>query len=300
MMKLTAVFILIVRCVLSLNYKTGDNSTVDGCSSHCSIYDNDLSCLNRTLEFYELLLLEQLGNFIAVQISIDQWYKFHMKHVHRNYTELKEEVVAKLAAKLVPEDIINEKTIETVMTTLFENVEEASESIEEIPYFSCPLPCEYRHNIWRNISCMDGLEKTCKQSLVEELSFLKSMYTSEELRVYESDDEAEIGQVTQLIMNLHLDGAQYEVMIQLSAEYPVIMKPSVFVRSSSFDCDSLNRELRHFIENEVLGTPLIWAVIQWINDHIIHFKVASSTLFLGIVLAANLNIKFILFFGYLK
>ncbi|VDO45704.1 unnamed protein product [Onchocerca flexuosa] len=33
-----------------------------------------------------------------------------------------------------------------------DRVEEESEKIEtEIPHFSCPLPCEYRYDMWRNV-----------------------------------------------------------------------------------------------------------------------------------------------------
>ncbi|VDO37798.1 unnamed protein product, partial [Brugia timori] len=52
------------------NYETGDNSTVKGCSSHCSFHDGNLTCLNGSLEFYERLLLAQMKHFVAVQMHI--------------------------------------------------------------------------------------------------------------------------------------------------------------------------------------------------------------------------------------
>ncbi|VDK83469.1 unnamed protein product [Litomosoides sigmodontis] len=133
-------------------YQTGDNSTIKGCSSLCSPYDSDLTCLSGSLEFYERLLLAELKHFVAVQMHIDQWYKWHGKYEYRNYTQLKKETIAKLSAKLKPEDVIDEETIATVIDVLIDNVEKATEMLEtEVPHFSCPLPCEYRYEIWRNV-----------------------------------------------------------------------------------------------------------------------------------------------------
>uniref|UniRef100_A0A0R3RU28 KASH domain-containing protein n=1 Tax=Elaeophora elaphi TaxID=1147741 RepID=A0A0R3RU28_9BILA len=151
MLKLTTLFTLCLAYIQAQNYETGDNSTVRGCSSHCSSQDSDLTCLSSSLQFYERVLLAQMKHFVAVQMHIDQWYKWH-KHGHRNYTQAKEEVIAKLSAQLEPEDVIDEETIATVVDVLIDNVERATETIEEeIPHFTCPLPCEYRYDIWRNV-----------------------------------------------------------------------------------------------------------------------------------------------------
>lgn len=42
--------------------------------------------------------------------------------------------------------------IATVVDVLVDSVEKGTETIEErLPYFSCPLPCEYRYDIWRSV-----------------------------------------------------------------------------------------------------------------------------------------------------
>ncbi|CAG9535572.1 unnamed protein product [Cercopithifilaria johnstoni] len=148
----TLFLLLYLAYTQAQTFETGDNATVRGCSSHCSPHDSDLTCLTRSLEFYERLLLAQMKHFIAVQMHIDQWYKWHSKYGHRNYTQTKEEVIAKLSAQLEPEDVIDEETIATVVDVLIDNVEKGTETIEaEIPHFTCPLPCEYRYDIWRNV-----------------------------------------------------------------------------------------------------------------------------------------------------
>uniref|UniRef100_A0A183DIN2 Protein CASP n=1 Tax=Gongylonema pulchrum TaxID=637853 RepID=A0A183DIN2_9BILA len=66
--------------------------------------------LNQSLHFFEQLLLAQMRHFVAVQINVDQWYRRHMKDFYRNYTQVKEDEVAKLAAELDPDEIIDRET----------------------------------------------------------------------------------------------------------------------------------------------------------------------------------------------
>lgn len=47
-------------------------------------------------------------------VAADQWYKWHGKYEYRNYTQVKEETIAKLSAKLEPEDVIDEETVSLV------------------------------------------------------------------------------------------------------------------------------------------------------------------------------------------
>lgn len=42
---------------------------------------------------------------------VDHWYKWHGKHGPRNYTEVKEEITAKLSAQLEPDDVIDEEAV---------------------------------------------------------------------------------------------------------------------------------------------------------------------------------------------
>ena len=51
--------------------------------SHCAFEDDTLECWNKTLQFFERILLGQMRHFIAVQINIDQWHRRH-DHVYVN------------------------------------------------------------------------------------------------------------------------------------------------------------------------------------------------------------------------
>ncbi|CAG9535571.1 unnamed protein product [Cercopithifilaria johnstoni] len=119
---------------------------------------------------------------------------------------------------------------------------------------------------------MDDKNETCRRLLLDELGLLKGMYTMEELEINESQDPTENGQVTQLILRQQVDGINYEVVIHLSNEYPIILKPSAFIRCSLINCNLFNQELRYFIDQETLSVPLILAIVQWISDNISRFK----------------------------
>uniref|UniRef100_A0A0R3RU27 DUF1115 domain-containing protein n=1 Tax=Elaeophora elaphi TaxID=1147741 RepID=A0A0R3RU27_9BILA len=119
---------------------------------------------------------------------------------------------------------------------------------------------------------MDDQHEACRRLLLDELGFLKAMYTVEELQVDEPQDPAENGQVTQLTLRQQVEGINYEVVVLLSSEYPLILKPSAFVRCSLVNCDLLNKELRYFIGQEIVGVPLTVAIMHWISDNISRFK----------------------------
>lgn len=65
------------------NFETGDNSTVRGCSTHCSYHDKDSSCWDKNLLFFEKILLGQIRHYISVQINIDQFYRRHHKETYK-------------------------------------------------------------------------------------------------------------------------------------------------------------------------------------------------------------------------
>ncbi|KAM3724418.1 RWD domain-containing protein 2B [Dirofilaria immitis] len=119
---------------------------------------------------------------------------------------------------------------------------------------------------------MDEYNKTCKELLSDELDLLKAMYKDDELVIDEPQDSTENGQVTQLILRQQIDRINYEVVIHLDSKYPIVVKPSVFVRCSMINCNLLNQELRYFIDQESLGVPLILNIIQWIIDNINRFE----------------------------
>lgn len=70
----------------------------------------------------------------------------------------------------------------------------------------------------------------------------------------------------------------------MSNEYPIIMKPSAFVRCPLVNCDLLNRELRYFIDQETLGIPLTLTIMQWISGNISRFKVEFQIIILKIII----------------
>ncbi|KAK6100714.1 hypothetical protein QQG55_1785 [Brugia pahangi] len=119
---------------------------------------------------------------------------------------------------------------------------------------------------------MDDRNETCRQLLLDELDFLKAMYTVDELEINEPQNPTQNGQITQLTLHQQIDNISYEVVIHLSSEYPIILKPSAFVRCSLINCDLLNQELRYFIDQETLGIPLTLTIMQWISDNISRFK----------------------------
>ncbi|VDK83470.1 unnamed protein product [Litomosoides sigmodontis] len=123
---------------------------------------------------------------------------------------------------------------------------------------------------------MENQNEACRRLLLDELGLLKAMYTAEELEVNEPQNPAESGQVTQLTLYQQIYGINYEVVIRLSSEYPIILKPSAFVRSSLINCDLLNQELRSFIDQKALGVPLALDMMQWINDNINRFKTKTE------------------------
>ncbi|MFH4978756.1 hypothetical protein AB6A40_005465 [Gnathostoma spinigerum] len=142
----------IVHLVFSQTYETGDNSTVEGCSNHCTLEDTSLTCWNRTLQFYEKILLSHAVSYIAVQLKIDQWRKRHTKNYATNFTFLREEAVRGLRSSLENEDILSAATVSSIVTALMDRIEAQHHSPQMLAlHFQCPLPCEYRSNMWRNI-----------------------------------------------------------------------------------------------------------------------------------------------------
>lgn len=45
--------------------------------THCSYSDKDITCWNKTLKFFENVLLGQMRHYVAVQVNIDQWHRRH-------------------------------------------------------------------------------------------------------------------------------------------------------------------------------------------------------------------------------
>ncbi|VDM41344.1 unnamed protein product [Toxocara canis] len=146
--------------------------------SHCSMNDGDLKCWNQTLHFYEKILLAQLRHYVAVQVNIDQWHKHHDEHYTANFTALKDEAIRTFDSALSEDDIINSTTISAIVSALIDRVQAKSDSpLRRTPHFSCPLPCEYRFNLWRNLFIASSI--LIVGLLVAIIPFIRSMIVSD-------------------------------------------------------------------------------------------------------------------------
>uniref|UniRef100_A0A7E4ZPT5 Uncharacterized protein n=1 Tax=Panagrellus redivivus TaxID=6233 RepID=A0A7E4ZPT5_PANRE len=150
------------------NFETGDNSTVRGCSTHCSFEDDSLTCWNKTLEFFERLLLGQMRHYVAVQINVDQWHRRHDKHYTEDFGKVREQSTARIQSYLMEKDeLITPKIVKTVVSVLVERIKsESSEKISWVPHFSCPLPCEHKYNTWRNLFIVSVVLNICLAAIV--------------------------------------------------------------------------------------------------------------------------------------
>ncbi|CAD5220373.1 unnamed protein product [Bursaphelenchus xylophilus] len=120
---------LVINLVYGQNFETGDNSTVIGCSSHCSYKDDDLTCWNTTLGFFEHLLLAHMRHYVSVQMNIDQWNRRHQKPYNPDFDGMRERSITKLLSYLREDDVITESTVRTVITELMEQVSERSDHL---------------------------------------------------------------------------------------------------------------------------------------------------------------------------
>ncbi|VDN57982.1 unnamed protein product [Dracunculus medinensis] len=139
----------IVYC-LAQNFEIGDNATIKGCSSHCSMHDIDLSCWNQTLNFYEQILFSQMKFYIAVQINIDRWHRRRFPKYVSNFSQIKLDTIHNLNSLVAKGGIIDNNTIVTVVNALVDQVQKNSRTVESHKtHIACPLPCEYKSKLWR-------------------------------------------------------------------------------------------------------------------------------------------------------
>ncbi|KAE9556414.1 hypothetical protein FO519_000299 [Halicephalobus sp. NKZ332] len=151
-MKFHIVFACLLVHVVAFNFEEGDNSTVRGCSSHCSYQDSTLECWNKTLDFFEKVLLGQMRHYIAVQINIDQWHRRNDKHYVTNFSRVIDEANSTLQKYVNDADVLSRSVVYDVARTLIQRVANVSTGqISWIPHYSCPLPCEHFYSVWRNL-----------------------------------------------------------------------------------------------------------------------------------------------------
>ncbi|VDO44544.1 unnamed protein product [Haemonchus placei] len=131
---------------------TGDNSTITGCSTHCALNDDDLSCWNSTANFFTKLLIGQLRHYIAVQVDIDQWHRRHGKPDGQDMDTVAASIEESFFNELHPKDILTNTTVIKVAKVLSDRIRDVSDHvITWVPHFQCPVPCEYRYNNYKNL-----------------------------------------------------------------------------------------------------------------------------------------------------
>ncbi|KAH7731121.1 Prps1l1 protein [Aphelenchoides avenae] len=142
--------------------------------SYLFSHDHDLSCWNSTLEFFERVLLAQMRHYVAVQINIDQWHRRHTKPYKMDFEKVKEDALASFQARVEPEDVLNMTTVHDVVVALVDRVASQSDHIISwVPHYSCPLPCEHKYSVWRNLFIVSAILNLCL--LIAVLPFIRRM-----------------------------------------------------------------------------------------------------------------------------
>lgn len=70
-----------------------------------------------------------------------------------------------------------------------------------------------------------------------------------------------------------IDDINIEIVIQFNDGYPLLFKPSVYIRSPSVDSFNFNKNLREYIDKCPIGQPLANDIIFWVQDNIHRYKV---------------------------
>uniref|UniRef100_A0A914GZU4 Minor glycoprotein n=1 Tax=Globodera rostochiensis TaxID=31243 RepID=A0A914GZU4_GLORO len=158
-----AAFAFFLSFAAAQNFETGDNSTVRGCSNHCSYKDGDLECWNKTLVFFERILLGQMRNYVAVQMNIDQWRQRNVHPYKEEFERAKRHSVNTMIAQLHPYDVIDVRSVETLVNTLVDlaALQSNNSLLTWMPHVQCPIPCEHRYTVWRNLFILSSVLNVC-------------------------------------------------------------------------------------------------------------------------------------------
>ncbi|CAJ0600403.1 unnamed protein product [Cylicocyclus nassatus] len=160
----SVVFTILILPILSnaQTWKTGDNSTAEGCSAYCSVGDGDVFCWNSTLSFFTKALIGQLRHYIATQVDIDQWYRRHGKPYGQDMKLVTSEIERTLLSQLHPNDILTYSTVLQVAKVVGERISSVSNHvITWVPHFQCPIPCEYHHHNFRDLLIASMILNVC-------------------------------------------------------------------------------------------------------------------------------------------
>uniref|UniRef100_A0A914CLJ5 Uncharacterized protein n=1 Tax=Acrobeloides nanus TaxID=290746 RepID=A0A914CLJ5_9BILA len=59
-------------------------------------------------------------------------------------------------------DLLSNTTIRTVVTAIFDRISSKySKDISWVPHYSCPLPCEHKFTVWRNLFIISSILNVC-------------------------------------------------------------------------------------------------------------------------------------------
>uniref|UniRef100_A0A7I4YB46 GP2 n=1 Tax=Haemonchus contortus TaxID=6289 RepID=A0A7I4YB46_HAECO len=155
-------FSLMLMSCNAQTWMTGDNSTITGCSTHCALNDDDLSCWNSTANFFTKMLIGQLRHYIAVQVDIDQWHRRHGKPDGQDMDIVGASIEQSFLSELHPKDILTNTTVIKVAKVLSDRIRDVSDHvITWVPHFQCPVPCEYRYNNYKNLFIASMVLNVC-------------------------------------------------------------------------------------------------------------------------------------------
>ncbi|CAG9537069.1 unnamed protein product [Cercopithifilaria johnstoni] len=105
---------------------------LEGCSSHCSSkFDENLSCWNKTTQFFNKILLGAFFRYVTTQKSIDRI----MEYMERNYFNND--------SVILTTELIN-RTIMAFVSTAFETIK----TKKQFTLLPCPKGCERPSNFW--------------------------------------------------------------------------------------------------------------------------------------------------------
>uniref|UniRef100_A0A914CIG3 Uncharacterized protein n=1 Tax=Acrobeloides nanus TaxID=290746 RepID=A0A914CIG3_9BILA len=117
------------------------------CSSHCTLnFDKTLLCWNRTLDFFEQVLLGQLKHYSVIQANRAKW--MYNRKWDVNYTKMRDESIARLLSEpsIDIEDengIDNSQLLQNVIGSLIDNTQELVNSNKQLNHSNpCPVACE--------------------------------------------------------------------------------------------------------------------------------------------------------------
>ena len=65
------------------------------------------------------------------------------------------------ASYLNDDEFIKPETINATISALFGRIQEQKEIVTWMPHFSCPLPCEHKFHVWRNLFIASMILNVC-------------------------------------------------------------------------------------------------------------------------------------------